>query len=81
MNTLSALELESIPSSRLFQCTVVCSIIADGSLSVDVMGTGTNQFTIANIDRSHYRGETGINKLVREILEEMVMARQASYFI
>ncbi|KPB98021.1 Uncharacterized protein AC503_2679 [Pseudomonas syringae pv. maculicola] len=33
-----------------------------------------DQFTIANINRAHYHGESGINRLIREILEEMVMS-------
>ena len=33
---------------------------------------------IINIDRLQYHGEAGINRLVREILEEMVISRQTS---
>jgi len=36
-----------------------------------------DQFTIANINRAHYHGVSGINRLVREIREEMVIARQS----
>ncbi|MFC6335292.1 hypothetical protein GIR22_11040 [Pseudomonas sp. CCM 7891] len=81
MHTLSKLELEAVLSSRLPQCTIKCSINGDASLSVDVAGPDTNRFTIANIDRTHYNGEAGINKLAREILEEMVMSRQATHLL
>jgi len=46
-----------------------------------VAGPGTNQFTISQIERGYYHGEGGINKLVREILEEMVMSRQATHLL
>ena len=50
-------------------------------MSINVAGPGTNQFTISQIERSHYQGEEGINKLVREILEEMVMSRQTTHLL
>jgi hypothetical protein len=78
MDTLSKLEIEAILSSRLPNCTISCSINPDSSLSVDVIGPESHQFTIINIDRYQYQGETGINRLVREILEEMVISRQSS---
>ncbi|AJO78683.1 hypothetical protein KTQ74_24180 [Pseudomonas chlororaphis] len=79
MDTLSKLELETVLSSRLPHCTINCLINGDGSLSVEVTGPAADQFTIANIERSHYRGEEGVNRLAREILQEMVLARQASH--
>lgn len=81
MDALSKLDLEVILSSRLPQCAITCSINGGGSLSVDVAGPGTSQFTISQIDRSHYPGVAGINKLAREILQEMVMSRQASQLL
>ncbi|KJH85745.1 hypothetical protein UG46_14920 [Pseudomonas fluorescens] len=78
MDTMSKSELEAVLSNRLPQCTIVCSINADSSLSVEVTGPDEHQFTIANIDRIQYHGETGTNRLVREIFEEMVMSRQSS---
>ncbi|MBV4522922.1 hypothetical protein KVG88_22910 [Pseudomonas sp. SWRI74] len=78
MDTMSKGELEAELSSRLPQCTVVCSINVDGSLSLEVTGPDGHQFTIANIDRSHYRGEAGITNLAREVLQEMVFSRQSS---
>lgn len=78
---MSKSELEAVLSSRLPQCTIACSINGDGSLSVEVTGPDAHQFTIANIDKSQYRGEAGINKLARELLEEMVMSRQGTHFI
>ena len=77
MDTLSKQEIEAILSDRLPNCTVSCSINPDTTLSVDVSGPDS-QFTIINIDRLQYHGETGINRLVREILEEMVISRQTS---
>ncbi|AZC24733.1 MULTISPECIES: hypothetical protein [Pseudomonas] len=79
MDTLSKLEIETALAQRLPNCSVSCTINPDGHLSVDVLAPGTNQFTIANIDRTHYHGESGINRLVREILEEMVVSRQSSH--
>ncbi|MQA54366.1 hypothetical protein [Pseudomonas piscis] len=78
MDTLSKFEVETALAQRLPNCRVNCVINADGSLSLDILAPGSNQFTIANIDRSHYHGESGINRLVREILEEMVVSRQSS---
>lgn len=81
MDRMSKSELEAVLSSRLPQCTIVCSINADGSLSVEVTGPDSHQFTIANIDRAQYLGEAGINKLAREVLEEMVISRRGSNLI
>jgi len=81
MDVLSKLDLEHLLSGRLPQCTVTCTINDDGCLSINVAGPGTNQFSISQIERSHDHGEDGINKLVREILEEMVMSRQATHLL
>ncbi|CAG8863968.1 hypothetical protein [Pseudomonas fluorescens] len=78
MDTLSKLEIEEVLSGRLPNCTISCSINPDSSLSVDVIGPESHQFTIINIDRLQYHGDAGINRLVREILEEMVISRQSS---
>jgi hypothetical protein len=78
MDTMSKRELEAELSSRLPQCAIVCLINPDATMSVEATGPDGHQFTIANIDRSRYRGETGINKLAREVLEEMVLSRQGS---
>jgi hypothetical protein len=78
MDTMSRSELEAVLSDRLPQCTIVCSINTDGTLSVELTGPEAHQFTIANIVRLQYHGEAGINRLVREILEEMVISRQSS---
>ncbi|MFO2463031.1 hypothetical protein OOJ96_02650 [Pseudomonas sp. 15FMM2] len=78
MDTLNRLEIEAVLSSRLPKCTISCTISADSTLSVDVTGPDSDQFTIINIDRGQYHGEAGINKLAREILEEMVISRRAT---
>ena len=78
MDTMSKGELEAVLSSRLPQCAIVCLINPDASMSVEATGPDGHQFTIANIDRSKYRGEAGINKLAREITQEMVLSRQSS---
>ncbi|WP_223508929.1 hypothetical protein [Pseudomonas sp. BF-RE-29] len=78
MDTLNKLEIEAVLSSRLPNCTISCSINPDSSLSVDVIGPESHQFTIISIDRLQYHGDAGINRLVREILEEMVISRQSS---
>lgn len=72
-------ELEALLSNRLPQCEIICSIGSDGCLSVEVNGPNNHQFTIAKIDRSQYCGDAGASRLVREILEEMVLARQSSH--
>ncbi|XLM13940.1 hypothetical protein DKB71_26365 [Pseudomonas sp. PLMAX] len=79
MDTLSKNEIETLLASRLPNCSIVCSINFDGTLSVEVLGPDMNQFTVASIDRTQYHGEVGIYRLVREILEEMVLSRQASH--
>lgn len=78
MDTLTRLEIESVLASRLPNCTISCLINPDSTLSVDISGPDSHQFTIINIDRLQYHGEAGINRLVREILEEMVISRQTS---
>lgn len=78
MDTMSRMQIQEALSSRLPQCEVFCSINADSTLSICVSGPHAHHFTIVNIDRFQYHGEAGINKLVREILEEMVIARQTS---
>ena len=77
MDTLTKAEIETALSARLPKCAVQCALNADGSLSVTVTAHGMDQFTIANINRAHYHGVSGINRLVREIREEMVIARQS----
>lgn len=76
MDTLSRAEIETVLATRLPNCTVFCSISADNTMSIDVTGSEGDQFTAVNIDRRQYHGEAGINRLVREILEEMVISRQ-----
>ena len=78
MDTLSRLEIQEILSKRLPKCAVSCSINPDSTLSVNVIGPGSYRFSIINIDRFKYHGKDGINKLVREILEEIVIARRTS---
>lgn len=78
MDTLTKVEVEAALSARLPNCAVNCAFNPDGSLSVTVTARDADQFTIANINRAHYHGESGINRLIREILEEMVISRQSS---
>ena len=78
MDTLSKAQIEAVLSRRLPNCSITCALNVDRTLSVDVTGPDSAQFTIVNIDRTQYHGASGINKLVREILEEMVISRQAS---
>ncbi|CRM87115.1 hypothetical protein [Pseudomonas sp. 22 E 5] len=78
MDTLTKAEIEAALSARLPNCAVKCAINPDSSLSVTVLAHDAEQFTIANIQRAHYHGPSGINRLTREILEEMVMSRQSS---
>jgi hypothetical protein len=80
MDTMSKVEIEAVLATRLPNCQISCAINPDGTLSVDVIGPESHQFTIINIDRFQYRGEAGINRLVREILEEMVITRKSSSF-
>ncbi|MBT2372740.1 hypothetical protein [Pseudomonas fluorescens] len=78
MDTLTKAEIEIALSTRLPNCAVNCVINPDGSLSVTVLASDADQFTIANINRAQYHGEPGINRLIREILEEMVISRQST---
>lgn len=76
MDALSQSEIEAILSNRMPNCTISCWVSADRTLSISVTGPHTDQFTIVNIDRRQYHGEPGIIRLVREILEEMVVVRR-----
>lgn len=78
MDTMSRREIGDLLSRRLPQCTITCSLNADRSLSIEVIGPDQRQFTIANIDRTRYHGEAGINRLLREILEEMIISRRST---
>nr|WP_085699858.1 hypothetical protein [Pseudomonas sp. B26(2017)] len=78
MDTMSRREIGDLLSRRLPQCTITCSINADGSLSVEVIDPVQRQFTIGNIDHSRYHGEAGINRLLREILEERIIPRRST---
>ena len=78
MDTLTRTQIEQALSERLPNCIVTCTINPDSSLSVTVLAPDANQFTIANINRVRYHGESGINRLVREILEDMVVSRKTS---
>jgi hypothetical protein len=80
MDTLSKQEIEAALVSRLPNCQIFCTIHPDSSLSVSVIGPESHQFTIINIDRREYHGDVGISRLVREILEEIVISRQSSNF-
>lgn len=79
MDTLSRAEIETVLANRLPNCLIVCTISADTTLSVDVIGQNGDQFTIVNIERRQYHGEAGINRLVREVLQEMVLSRRTSW--
>ncbi|MDQ0704051.1 hypothetical protein QF043_002843 [Pseudomonas sp. W3I7] len=78
MDTLTKAEIDIALSARLPNCRVKCAVNPEGNLSVTVLAQGADQFTIANINRDKYHGESGINRLIREILDEMVMSRQSS---
>ncbi|WP_124386145.1 hypothetical protein [Pseudomonas sp. R5-89-07] len=78
MDTLTKAQIEHALAQRLRNCRVSCTINPDNSLSVTVLAPDANQFTIANINRARYHGESGINRLVREILEDMVVSRKTS---
>lgn len=78
MDTLTKAQIQRALSQRLRNCRVTCTINPDSSLSITVLAPDANQFTIANINRARYHGESGINRLVREILEDMVVSRKTS---
>ncbi|SEC01193.1 hypothetical protein SAMN05216205_1229 [Pseudomonas mohnii] len=80
MDTMTKQQIEVILSDRLPNCTVSCSINPDGTLAVALTGPSSQQFTVINVDRLQYHGAAGINRLVREILEEMVITRKSSSF-
>ncbi|MDQ0668273.1 hypothetical protein [Pseudomonas sp. W2I6] len=78
MDTLTKAEIDIALSARLPHCRVKCAVNPDGNLSVTVLVQGADQFTIANIKRAQYHEEPGFSRLIREILEEMVISRQSS---
>lgn len=59
MDTLTKVEVQAALSARLPNCAVHCAFNPDGSLSVTVTAHDADQFTIANINRAHYHGESG----------------------
>lgn len=78
MDTLSKMEIETALSIRLPNCVITCILSTDRMLSINATGPEGDQFTAVNIDRTQYHGEAGINRLVREILQEMVLSRRNS---
>lgn len=78
MDTLSRSEIETVLATRLPNCFISCTISAGNTLSIDVTDSDGAQFTVVNINRAQYHGEAGINRLAREILQEMVLSRQFS---
>lgn len=80
MDMLSRAEIETVLAHRLPNCLIVCTISGGPPLSVGVIGQYGDQFTIVNIERRQYHGDAGINKLVQEILQEMVLSRRTSWF-
>jgi len=79
MDTLNRVQIETVLASKLPNCKISCTLGADSSVSIDVMGPDGDQFTAVNINRTQYHGDAGINRLAREILEEMVFSRQFSH--
>lgn len=78
MDTLTKAEIDIALSARQPHCRVKRAVNPDGNLSVTVLVQGVDQFTIANIKRAQYHEEPGFSRLIREILEEMVISRQSS---
>jgi hypothetical protein len=76
MDTLKRGEIEAALAARLPSYRVECSLHPDGTLSAILTGPASDHFAITGIVRSNYRGTDAITKLAREILEEMVLARQ-----
>ena len=76
MDTLSRSEIETLLTARLPNCNVSCTVSADNTLSIVAIGPEGDQFNAVNIDRTQYHGQAGINRLVREILEEIVLSRK-----
>lgn len=76
MDTLSRSEIETLLTARLPNCKVSCTVSTDNTLSIVATGPEGDQFKAVNIDRAQYHGQAGINRLVREILEEMVLSRK-----
>lgn len=76
MDTLNKGEIQAALSARLPSYLVECSLHPDGTLSVILTGPGSEYFAITGIVRTNYRGTDAIVRLAREILEEMVLARQ-----
>ncbi|WP_223455639.1 MULTISPECIES: hypothetical protein [unclassified Pseudomonas] len=78
MDTLTKAEIEAVLAARLPSYQVECSLHPDGTLSAVLSGPDSNHFAITGIVRSDYRGADSISRLAREILEEMVLSKQAS---
>lgn len=76
MDTLTKSQIESELGARLPSYKVMCTLHADGPLSVVLSGPETDHFAITGIVRAHYRGAEAIARLANEMLREMVLSRQ-----
>ncbi|MGY2292069.1 hypothetical protein ACW9H6_20070 [Pseudomonas sp. SDO528_S397] len=76
MDTLNLSEIEAQLSRELSCCEVSCTINSDRTLSIHVAGPDFSQFTLASIDWRLYRGEDGVNRLTREIMQDVEVFRQ-----
>ncbi|WP_150645245.1 hypothetical protein [Pseudomonas fluorescens] len=76
MDTLNKGEIQAALAARLPSYLVECSLHPDGTLSAVLTGPDSDHFAITGIVRSNYPGNDSIARLAREILEEMVLARQ-----
>ncbi|WP_069673311.1 hypothetical protein [Pseudomonas simiae] len=78
MDTLSQSEIEAALTKRLPNCVISSRIECDKMLSITLKCAEADELTVTNIDRRRYHGEAGVRKLVREILEEIVVIRRMS---
>lgn len=76
MDRLTKVDIEKALRDLLPGCTIKCTTSADGTASLLVGGADGESFAVVGLIRSDFRGEAGLNKLARFIVEDINMARR-----
>lgn len=75
MDRSSRAEIEHALGILLPEYRVKCTLNADGTASLMAEGRHGEAFAVMGLIRSHYHGKLGMQRLVRQIFEEIELAR------
>ncbi len=78
MDRLTKAEIECALKLFLPECRVECSLNADGTAVLAVEGPHGEAFAVTGLRRSDYHGKEGLERLARQIFEDIELARNGS---